>query len=282
MAQRKKNDTRTKLYATLKIIAVFGLVGLVGAFFAWAARYVQASRQHQTGDLVFVDPPAWVDQTLLSRVTDTVGDRFYLRPGVAEEVSTSLNRVPWLYDVTVKVIHETVRVHAQWRKPLATVKSGRVHFCVDRDLVVLDALDLPLSMVSIEGVRYRHKPAVGSRLEQEDLAAAVDLIDILHGMDEQQAPAPPLLAQIDTLDISNFRGRDAKQASHIFLTTKEKTRIDWGAEIGAWGENLENSDTKKLAQLYTAFKELNYSFSNLRFINLKDSPYEVPFPLDQY
>lgn len=283
MAQRKKNDTRTKLYATLKIMAVFGLVGLVGAGFLWAERFVQARRPGQAGDLVFVDKPTWVDATLLSRVTDTVGKRFYLQPGVAEEVSTILNRVPWLHEISVEVSHETVRVHAQWRKPLATVKSGLVHFCVDRDLVVLDALDLALPTVTVRGVRYRHKPAIGSRLEKEDLAAAVDLIAILNGMDEQQAPAPPLLAQIDTLDISNFRGREAKQASHIILTTKEKTRIEWGAEIGAWGENLENSDTRKLARLYTTFKELNYSFGALQFIiNLKDSPYEVPFPVDQY
>ena len=282
MAQRKKNDTRTKLYATLKIMAVFGLVGLVGAGFLWAERFVQSRRVGQAGDLVFVDTPTWVDATLLSRVTDTVGARFHLQPGVAEEVSAILHRVPWLHDISVEVSHETVRVYAQWRKPLATVKSGPVHFCVDRDLVVLDALDLALPTVTIEGVRYRHKPPIGSRLEKEDLAAAVDLITILNGMDEQQAPAPPLLAQIDTLDISNFRGREAKQASHIILTTKEKTPIEWGAEIGAWGENLENSDATKLAKLYGAFKELNYSFGPLKSINLKDSPYEVPFPADQY
>lgn len=282
MAQRKKKDTRTKLYATLKIMTVFGIVGLVGAGFLWAERFVQARRLDQAGDLVFVDTPTWVDATLLSRVTHTVGERFYLQPGVAEEVSATLNRVPWLHDVTVEVSHETVHVYARWRKPLATVESGQVQFCVDRDLIVLDALDLSLPTVTIRGVRYRHKPAIGSRLEKEDLAAAVDLIAILNGMDEQQAPAPPLLARIDSLDISNFRGRQAKQASHIVLTTKENTRIEWGAEVGFWGENLENSDETKLAKLYTTFKEVNYSLGSLKLINLKDSRYEVPFPADQY
>ena len=93
MAQRKKNDTRTKLYATLKIIAVFGLVGLVGAGFLWAERFIEARRPDQAGDLVFVDKPTWVDATLLSRVTDTVGKRFYLQPGVAEEALDPLGGV---------------------------------------------------------------------------------------------------------------------------------------------------------------------------------------------
>ena len=283
MAQRKKNDTRTKLTATLKIMAVFGLVGLVGAGFLWAERSIEARRQVQTGNLVFVDTPAWVDQTLLSKVTAAVGDRFTLEPGVAEAISAGLNRVAWLRDVHVEVTAEAVRVHAQWRKPLAIVKSGLVHFCVDRDLVVLDKLDLALPMVTIRGVRYQRKPLVGSRLEEEDLAAAVDLIAILDSMDAQEAPAPPLLAQIETVDISNFQGRVAKQASHIVLIAKGNTQILWGAEINAWGEHLENSDTDKLAILYTVYRwDFNNSFGDGLLINLKDSRYEVPLPADRY
>ena len=75
-------------------------------------------------------------------------------------------------------------------------------------------------------------------------------------MDAQIQPEKPLLAEIQTIDVSNFNGRRNASQPHIVLYAKDGTEIKWGARIGQWHKNLEAKDEEKLAMLYNTFKEL--------------------------
>ena len=79
--------------------------------------------------------------------------------------------------------------------------------------------------------------------------------------------------------MANFQGRRNRSKPHIVLTTKDDTPIHWGAELGAWGKYLEQSDEKNLAALYTFYKDCGTLLGGeAKYINLRDSRHEIPRP----
>jgi len=98
-------------------------------------------------------------------------------------------------------------------------------------------------------------PSAGEVWKRDDLAAAVDILDMLDRMDKLVTPRKPLLYEIDRIDVTNFEGRHNKRAPHIRLYTKDNIEIIWGAEYGKWQRYLEVTDEEKLAKLYSYYKE---------------------------
>ena len=284
MVKKKKTSKTQRIYSIFKILIVFGFIGLLSVAFVFAERYVESLHEVSSGKLVF-DAPAWVNQALLARAYQAVGGEYFkLEEGVAEAVAGELAKLSWLDRIEVSVAAETIRVKAHWRRPLALVKSGRVAFCVDRDLIALDVVDLSIPIVTISGVRFNRKPASGSDVHKEDLAAAVELIDVLNSMDRREVPDKPLLAEIDRLDIENFQGRKSSKKPHIILYVKDGTPIYWGAELHEWGKYLESSDKTKLGNLYAYYK-YDYGSSlvgRAKIIDLRYSPDEVSLPTGDY
>ena len=64
----------------------------------------------------------------------------------------------------------------------------------------------------------------------------VALICLLHRSDEEFAPKTPLLEEIASIDVANYKGRKQPRAPHIIFNTKGDTQIWWGAEIGEWAK----------------------------------------------
>jgi len=279
MAKRKPTRT-TRLKTTAKILAVFGAVGLVMAAFVMAERRISTLNANRRGPLVFEDPPGWVDQTLLAKAYAAAGgSSFYLQEeGVAARIGSRLESLAWLKDVTVQVTLDSIRVKAQWRKPLAQIKSGFTQFYVDEDLVVLDLVPLELPIVTIRGVRFQHMPDTGMVLKEPALASAMELVVLLDRMDQRVTPNKPLLGEIDEVDMENYQGRQDPKQPHIILLTTDGTRIIWGAEIGEWDKHLETNDEAKLAKLYTYYRDCGTLLGGVKYINLRDPRYEVPLP----
>jgi hypothetical protein len=92
----------------------------------------------------------------------------------------------------------------------------------------------------------------------------------------------PLLYEIDSIDVSNFNGRQNSSFPHIVLYAKDDTEIIWGAEIGAWQRYLEATDEEKLAKLYSHYEEYGSLLNNVKYINLRDPQDSILLPVDRY
>ena len=140
-----------------------------------------------------------------------------------------------------------------------------------------------LPIVSVRGLATIVKmPLPGEVLQQEDLAEAVAILERLNQMDKLVTPDKPLLFEVDSIDVSNFRGRQGDRYAHIILYAKDNAEIIWGAEIGAWTQHLEAKDEEKLAKLYDYYKELGSLKGDAKYIDLRTPQGKIPLPIDKY
>jgi hypothetical protein len=270
----------------LKVAAVTGLLVGTGFFLRYAEGFVRAANAGEEGALILVEVPAWVNHDLKARVAEMAGgSRFLIRDETADVVARNLAPMAWLDGVSVQVTHDAVRVKARWRKPMALIQSqkGATRYYVDSDLVVLDYMPMShLAIVEVKGMTVGLAPTPGEKFDRDDLAAAVALISLLHRSDTVFAPKTPLLEQIESIDVSNFKGRKRAHDPHIILNTKSSTQIWWGAEIGEWAKHLEVKDEQKLANLYTYYMEHGSLSADVKYINVRDPTDRTYTPIDKY
>jgi hypothetical protein len=283
----KKRATRGwNWVGILKVIVIVCLLAASGAFLRYAEGYMKSTGSAQDGSLILVGVPDWVNWDLKARVAAVAGGtRFPLTDETAEVLARHLAPMSWLDDVRIQVAHDSVRVKARWRKPVALIEiwEDASQIYVDEDLVVMDYMSMPhLPIVEITGVDLGVVPLPGQVFDQNDLAAAVTLIVLLQRMDARYTGDNPLLDHIAGIDVSNFRGRRNRREPHVVLRTKDDTQIIWGAEIGEWAKYLEAKDEQKLAKLYTYYKEHGSLSAGAKYINLRDPQDRVPQPIDKY
>jgi hypothetical protein len=271
---------------TLKVTAVTGLLIGTVFFLRYAEGFVKAANAGEKGNLILVEVPGWVNWDLKARVAEMAGgSQFPIRDETADVVARNLAPMAWLDNVNVQVTHDAVRVKARWRKPVALMQSqkGAAKYYVDSDLVVLDYMPMPqLPIVEVKGMSAGLAPTPGERFDRDDLAVAVALICLLNRSDTEFAPKTPLLEQIESIDVSNFKGRKRAREPHIVLNTKDGTQVIWGAEIGEWARRFEAKDEQKLAKLYTYYREYGSLSAGVKYINLCDPQDRVPMPIDKY
>jgi hypothetical protein len=293
-ASKRKKQPRTinwpSLASILKTIAVVcvlaaGVIGFV-LLEKYVRRTVPASQSPATLELVHV--PAWVNEQLKEKIyaaARTDGEDLKLDETTAESVQQNIaNLVSWLDEVTVQTSHDCLLIEAKWRKPLGLVELGRQKFYIDAKLVVLDFVPMPnLPIVRIKGLSTaKEMPPLGEVWQCEDLVAGVTILAKLDQMDKSVTPDKPLLYEIDSIDVSNFNGRKNSRLPHIILYTEDDTKIIWGAEFGNWQKYLEETDEKKLAKLYSYYKEHGSLLDGAKYINLRDPQDNVPQPIDKY
>lgn len=240
--------------------------------------------------LKLVDVPPWVNEPLQTKIYAAAAPRPNLIPN--EEAARLVQKnlaltTAWLDEVTVQSTHDSIQISGKWRRPLALVRSSLNKFYVDSDMVVLDFVPLPnLHIVRVEGLPLIIKtPPLGRVWQRDDLAAAVAILANLRRMDKNVTPEKPLLYDIASIDMSNFKGLENSRFPHIVLYTKDNTEIIWGAEIGEWQKHLESTDEQKLAKLYQYYKKhgsLLGGVTGVKYINLCDPQDNIPLPIDKY
>jgi hypothetical protein len=278
---------RHALWVMTKIALVMGLVVGAGASLRYAEVYVKATTPPAEGALVLEDVPAWVNWDLRQRVIEAAGgNRLPIKEETAAVVARNLSRVSWLADVGIDVTSESVLVKARWRRPVALLEKNSKKYYVDKELYALDYMPVSadLSIVEIKGVSMLFPPEPGKKIDCNDLAAAIKLIDLLCSIDvKYYANRNPILAHIAQVDVTNYKGRKNRRESHIVLNSKDGVPILWGAELGDWAMYFESKDEEKLAKLYSHFHE-NGSFGSgvNKFIELRDPHDYIPQPIDKY
>jgi hypothetical protein len=292
-SKRKKQHKRIhwpSLVNTLKVLAVVCVLAAVGIGFAFLEKYVKRAVpvSESSAPLELVDVPAWVNEPLKEKIytaAGAYGEDLKLDEDAARSAQRNIETlVAWLDEVKVQTTHDRLLIEARWRKPLALVKLGRYKFYVDARLVVLDFVPMPnLPIVRIRGLSAATKvPPPGEVWQSDDLAAAVTILAKLDQMDKSVAPDKPLLYEIDSIDVSNFKGRKNSRLPHIILYTTDDTKIIWGAEFGTWQKYLEATDEEKLAKLYGYYKEYGSLLNAVKYINLRNPQETVPRPIDKY
>lgn len=246
------------------------------------------SASAHTKSIVLEDPPAWVGQQLKKKIYDAaIAGIKDLTPGenTTRSIQSNLQHgVAWLDDVKVQTTHEQIIIQAAYRRPIALVKLGLHKFYVDEELTVLDFVPISnLPIVKVEGLSSVMKiPSPGQVWRREDLAEAVAILVKLDRMDRLVTPDKPLLYEIESIDVSNYKGRQDKRFAHIIFYAKDSTEIIWGAEIGTWAQHFEAKDEEKLAKLYNYYKQRGSLQHGAKYINLRDPQSSLPLPIDRY
>jgi len=291
-AQKYGADSNSaSLTGMLKILAVIGVFVAVGAGLMFLDKYVKkaASASRPVLDIELVDPPAWFNQPLAEKIRAAVmagRENVRVDENTARSVQASLESgLAWLHNVKVQAAANRILIQkADYRKPIALIRLGLQRFYVDADLVVLDFVEMPnLPLVQVKGLSpITRVPSAGQVWQRDDLAEAVALLVRLNRMDELVTPDKPLLAEIDRIDVSNFRGREDKRFPHIVLYAKDNTEIIWGAEMGTWTQHFEAKDEEKLAKLYDYYKQRGSLLNGAKYINLRDPQSNISLPTDRY
>jgi len=301
---KRKSRRKTNYYPSLmRILKVFAVacvsaaMGIGFVFVLWEGfisldNYVKnnVSIWEEASTLKLMDPPPWVNETLKTKIYAAAAPRGDLIPSeeAARLVQKNLAQTtPWLDEVTVQSTHDSIQITGRWRRPLAQVKSSLNKFYVDSDMVVLDFVLLPnLHIVRVEGLPLIIKtPPSGIVWQRDDLAAAVAILAHLERMDKIVTPEKPLLYDIASIDMSNFKGRANSRFPHIVLYTNDNTEIIWGAEVDTWQQHLESTDEQKLAKLYEYYRKhgsLLGGVTGVKYINLCDPQDNIPLPIDKY
>jgi hypothetical protein len=298
---RRKINYYPSLMRILKVFAVACVSAAMGIGFVFVLRegfislekYVKNNVPvwEKASPLKLMDPPPWVNEALQTKILAAAAPRPVLIPSeeTARLVQENLAQTTaWLDKITVQSTHDSIQITGKWRRPLAMVRSSLNKFYVDSDMVVLDFVPIPnLNVVRVEGLPLIIKtPPPGIVWQHEDLAAAVAVLKRLDRRDKDiEASQKPLLSEIDSIDVSNFEGRENARFPHIVLYAKDNTEIIWGAEVGKWQRHLESTDEQKLAKLYSYYKKhgsLLAGVTGVKYINLCDPQDNIPLPIDKY
>jgi len=278
------------LIIILKVLAVVCVLCGIVIGLMFLEKYVKETVPAARGsvDLELADVPIWASDQLKDKVR-AAATANGVNLGLDEDTALSVHRnieqlIVWLDEVEVLTLHDRLRVEAQWRKPVALVKSGLIKFYVDAERVVLDFVPIPdLPIVEIKGLPPVTKiPPLGEVWQRDDLAAAVVILDRLDRRDKTLTSGKPLLYEIDRIDVSNFNGRQNSRHAHIILYSKDNTEIIWGAEVGKWQQHLESTDQEKLAKLYGYYEDYGSLSGGARYINLRDPRDKISLPIDKY
>jgi len=286
--ERSKAVRNTFVIFVLIIVAVALVTG-----FIYSESFVKKLLNFGNEQLPFklLNPPSWISPELQQIILQTAakgGVKFNLDENTARQVGENLKTFAWLYDTQVTVSEDSILVKAGYREPLALIKANDRQFYIDSQSIVLDYVPVNKpTIIEITGVPA-HKltvSSIGTKWQSDDVAAAVELLELLAKMDSQVTPSKPLLAELKSLDMSNFNGRRSDAQPHIVFYAKDDTEIKWGAKKGDWNRNLEAKDEEKLAILYNTFSELGTiqirAAQKGSFIDLT-KPQTLSLPIDKY
>ena len=290
--KRRTDRQNSSSMGFLKVLAVIFVFGAIGVGFVYLDRYVKkvAPAWGSTISVELVEPPSWINESLQERIISAAtglwrGGDVKLEEDTARLIQSNLERdIAWLRNIKVHTTYNKVFIEADYRKPVALVKMGLQKFYVDAELVVLDFISMThLPIVNIKSpLKITNGPQPGEVLQHDDIAEAVAILARLDRMDKLVTPDKPLLFEIDSIDVSNFKGRQSDRYAHIVLYTKDNTEIIWGAEIDAWAQHLEAKDEEKLAKLYNYYKEFGLLTGGAKYIDLRTPQGKVPLPIDKY
>lgn len=273
------------LFSILAVVVIAAGV-VIGLFYL--DKYVKRIRLNKKVDSVeLLGVPDWVNRRLEEKLYKTAlsgMEKLKINEQTAKLVQQNIDTgFHWLDEPVVQVENDTVQISGKWRKPVGLVKIGGKKYYIDSELVVLQFIPEPqLPLVKIRGLGGYDIPSPGNAWTRQDLSAAIEILSRLDKMDGMVSPDAPLLAEIKTINVSNFNGRENEDFAHIIMYARDNTEIIWGAELGSWQRNLEATDREKIGRLYNYYKEKGTLLGNVKYIDLRSLQDKIYQPIDKY
>jgi len=293
LTKTEKKQRSVAVKTTIIIFAAIVVCVAVVVGFVFLDRYVKANLklEKKTVPIHLLNFPDWGSEELKQKiVAEAAGDSkdLKLSDSAAMRIGENIAEFSWLYNTKVQIGNQAIVIDAQYRLPVALIKTNDSQYFIASDLVVLDYVNISkLPIVEITGVPAHRLTwrSVGTKWDSEDVVAAVELLALFARMDSEVVPDKPLLAEIKSIDMSNFNGRRSSSQPHIVLYAKDGTEIRWGAQKGAWQRYLEARDEEKLTLLYNTYQELGTvqlrAAQKGAFIDLV-KPQSLSLPIDRY
>lgn len=291
-----KTEKKQRSHAVRTTIIIFIAIAICVAVvvgFVFLDRYVKTNLNlaAKTVPIHLVNFPDWGSEELKQKIVAVAAGNskdLSLSESAAMRIGENIAEFSWLYNTKVQIGNEAIVINAQYRLPVALIKTDDSQYFIASDLVVLDYVNISkLPIVEITGVPAHRLTwrSVGTKWDSEDVVAAVELLALFDKMDKEVVPDKPLLAEIKSIDMSNFNGRRSSSQPHIILYAKDGTEIRWGAQKGAWQRYLEAKDEEKLTLLYNTYQELGTvqlrAAQKGTFIDLV-KPQSLSLPIDRY
>jgi hypothetical protein len=293
LTKTEKKQRSQAFKNTVIIFSVIAVFVAIAVGFVFFDRYVKTNLElnEKTVEIQLAGFPDWGSTELKEKIISTaIGSLKDLTASetTAARIGENIQLFSWLYNTRVLVGNQAITIDARYRKPVAMVVFANEKYLIASDMVVLDFIKITkLPIVEITGVPAHLLTwrSVGTKWNSEDVAAAVELLALLNNMDSRVVPDKPLLAEIKSIDMSNFNGRRSKSQPHIVFYAKDGTEIRWGAQKGAWQRYLEAKDEEKLTLLYNTYQEFGTvqlkAAQNGSFIDLT-KPQTLSLPIDRY
>jgi hypothetical protein len=293
LTKTEKKQRSVAVRTTIIIFIAIAICVAVVVGFVFLDKYVKnnLNLEGKTVPIHLIDFPDWGSEELKNKIVAEAAGKtkdLSLSDTAAMRIEENIAEFSWLYDTKVQIENKAIVINAKYRQPVALIKTDDSQYFIASDLVVLEYVNISkLSIVEITGVPAHLLTwrSVGTKWDSEDVVAAVELLALFDRMDKEVVPDKPLLAEIKSIDMSNFNGRRSSSQPHIILYAKDGTEIRWGARKGAWQRYLEAKDEEKLTLLYNTYQELGTiqlrAAQKGTFIDLI-KPQSLSLPIDRY
>lgn len=198
-----------------------------------------------------VDEPVWMSLPLKQEIQQQVASLVGQNPMDLTSLGwavDSLSRNPWVEKVhrITRTQHGVLRVHAQFRQPVAMVQSQHGYHPIDQACHLLPGLYLEnqLSKVGLPVITGLHGVKVKSGRVWEDpaLKAGLNLVYMVYNQ--------PYSNQIKSIDVSQ---RDYRGQIRLAIHTRYGGQVRWGYPPGQ-GHPVEVTDAAKLNALSSLYQ----------------------------
>ena len=307
MAQKSKSKTPAKgqvktaqtAAKTRRVIAqILLLIILVGG----AAYGLEQLKRHVERDIaissdalivVIKDRPQWMSDNVVQQIADVArpkGAHSAFDRQMLQDTRNALEADPWIAHVNeVRRAYtnqpgDTLELDCEFRVPAAWVRWGQYYWLVDRDAHKLpeqySAVKMPgevlgadghINLRIIDGVRTP-PPEAGQQWDGADLAVGLEMAAVLFNRSYTE--------DIVKIDVSNFGGRQNRDASQIALGTRYGTSILWGRAPSDTDSFIEIRPERKLAELKEVFEKFGRADMRQPWIDVRFEGVRYPAPLE--
>ncbi|MCD4831095.1 MAG: hypothetical protein K8R02_04705 [Anaerohalosphaeraceae bacterium] len=291
-AEKKQRLQAVRTTLWIFVFIILAVVAVAGLIFLDRYAGDRAGIEKKPAQFKLIDVPGWVSPQLQAEIIAASGAGdvdFQLDGATVRRVGENLSVVAWLCDVNVRLTGESIMVQARYRRPMGLIKASGRQYYIDKDMFVLGYVPIDsIAIVEITGVPgyVLTRKSVGSTWARDDIAAALEILELLNKMDAKVSADKPLLGEIASVDLSNYDGRRSESRPHIVFYALDGTEIRWGARKGAWHRHLEARDEEKLAILYNTYEQMGTlqlkSNHKASFIDLATPQNSLSLPIDRY
>lgn len=280
MAKKVKSVEITKKPATrrwklfLHAAAAVSFITLISLGVSKSRQFAEATvlKPKSTAKVVLIDPPAWMNEELRSRIMQIatpVSAKSSLEHDEVKEIAQILAAEPWVKQVKqVRRVYgekpgDTLEVNCEFRAPVALVQDGGWFWMVDGDGVKLPerftkeelsrvAVGRGLEKIQLRVVTGLHSPApqAGEKWVGRDLEAGIALSKLFF-----DKPFMNDVAMIDVSGVDPVAAGMGGASNEVVLHTRYNTQIRWGSPIQQSGFSVEVSAAQKLATLERLYRE---------------------------